>query len=160
MSGWDSFFVAGAGAAAALTGLLFVGVALNLERILADAWLPGRALEPLVLLLTALVVSMLILVPGQSPRLLGAELLAIGLVNWLTITRIHWQGWRAISAPLRRPFIQRVLLAQAASVPYLLSGVTLIAQSEAGLYWVVPGVLGCFAAAVLSAWVLLIEINR
>ena len=67
---WESLFVAEAGASAALAGLLFVALSINLERILKGSGLPGRAGEAIVLLLTVLVVSTFGLVPGQSPRVL------------------------------------------------------------------------------------------
>lgn len=70
---WESLFVAEAGASAALAGLLFVALSINLERILKGIGLPGRAGEAIVLLLTVLVVSTFGLVPGQSPRVLGAR---------------------------------------------------------------------------------------
>jgi hypothetical protein len=54
---WESLFVAEAGASAALAGLLFVALSINLERILKGTGLPGRAGEAIVLLLTVLVVS-------------------------------------------------------------------------------------------------------
>ena len=57
-------------------------------RILQGAGLPGRAGEAIVLLVAVLVVSMLGLVPGQSPTVLGAELLGAGLVAWLTLVAI------------------------------------------------------------------------
>lgn len=160
VSDWGSFFVAAVGAAAALTGLLFVGVSLNLARILALPWLPGRALESLILLLAALVASSLVLVPMRSREVLGIALLVVGLANWLTLIWVHREGWLAIAAPLRRKFVLRVLTAQATAAAYLLGGLVLTLQSEAGLYWVAGGVLGSFVVAVLGAWVLLIEINR
>ena len=46
-SAWHEFFVALAGAAAALTGLLFVAVSLNLRQILAFPSLPLRVGETL-----------------------------------------------------------------------------------------------------------------
>ena len=42
---WESLFVAEAGASAALAGLLFVAISINLERILQGAGLSGRAGE-------------------------------------------------------------------------------------------------------------------
>jgi modulator of FtsH protease len=47
-AGWDSSFVAEVGAPAALAGLLFVAVSINLTRILQFPQLPGRAAETLI----------------------------------------------------------------------------------------------------------------
>jgi hypothetical protein len=160
MGGWDNFFLAEVGASAALAGLLFVGVSLNLTKILNYPWLPGRALEALVLLLTVLVVSSLMLVPGQPRQLLGGEVLIVGLANWLMITRLHLQAWRIIDASFSRPLAGRVACVQAASLPFIVGGITLMLQSDAGYYWLAAGMLGSFVVAVLNAWVLLVEINR
>ncbi len=65
MSEWESFFVAEAGASAALAGLVFVGVSINLDKVLRAPGLPGRAGEALVVLLAVLITSSLLLVPGQ-----------------------------------------------------------------------------------------------
>src|SRR5215210_848044 len=87
-SEWGDFFVASAGASAALTGLVFVAVSINIERILRYPGLPERALETVLLLPGVVVVSLLGLVPGQSRTALGAELLAEGIacsagIGWL-----------------------------------------------------------------------------
>ena len=83
---WSGFATAEVGAAAALTGLLFVAVSINLARILAFPKLPARAAETLVVLLLALVASSLVLLP-QNVRFLGAEVGAIGLgVGTVTLT--------------------------------------------------------------------------
>ena len=91
---WQGLFLAAAGASAALTGLLFVAISINLDRILQGTGLPGRAGEAMVLLVAVLVVSMLGLVPGQSPTMLGAELLGTGLVAWLILATIHVRAVR------------------------------------------------------------------
>lgn len=44
-SEWSELFVASAGASAALAGLVFVAVSINVERILEFPGLPERALE-------------------------------------------------------------------------------------------------------------------
>ena len=61
---WHDLFVAEAGAAAALAGLLFVAISINLKQILAFHTLPIRAASSLVALVVALVISTLVLVPG------------------------------------------------------------------------------------------------
>jgi hypothetical protein len=65
MTGWESFFVAQVGASAAVAGRVFVGVSINLDKILKYAGLPGRAMEALVVLILVLVTSSLMLVPGH-----------------------------------------------------------------------------------------------
>ena len=66
MSAWENFFVAEVGASAVLAGLVFVGLSINLDKIIAGSGLPGCALEALVAMMAVLVVSSLLLVPGQS----------------------------------------------------------------------------------------------
>jgi hypothetical protein len=53
-AGWDNFFVAEAGASAALAGLLFVALSINLQRIMSLPTLPGRAAEGLVSLIAGI----------------------------------------------------------------------------------------------------------
>ena len=88
MIGWENFFIAEVGASAALLGLIFVGVSINLTRIISLPGLPNRALLALIILLTILVMCSLLLVPGQSQTLVGIELLVVGLLVWITATRL------------------------------------------------------------------------
>jgi len=85
MNEWHDFFVATAGASAALTGLIFVGVSINLSRILSTPTLPDRASISMILLLTILMVAILLLVPYKSTITPGIEVLVIGLVVWLGV---------------------------------------------------------------------------
>ena len=84
MDDWHHFFLATAGAAAVLAGLVFVGVSIDLEMILSEpnSGLPGRAAEALILLVAVLIVSALVLVPGQGATWLGVEVLLTGLIAW------------------------------------------------------------------------------
>ncbi|HEY6812159.1 MAG TPA: hypothetical protein VI074_05655 [Propionibacteriaceae bacterium] len=157
---WESLFVAEAGASAALAGLLFVALSINLERILKGTGLPGRAGEAIVLLLTVLVVSTFGLVPGQSPRVLGAEILGFGLLPWLILIGIHVAGVRGHIGPSRGLLVGRIVLAQGAVLPLLIAGVSLLLLAGGGLYWLIPGIVLCLLMAVLDAWVLLVEILR
>ena len=157
---WDSLFLAEASASAALAGLLFVALSINLERILKGAGLPGRAGEAIMLLLAVLVVATWALVPGQSSTVLGAELLGSGLAVWLIVVGIHVQAVRGHVAPSRSLLVRRIVLAQAAILPLMICGVSLLFRAGGGLYWLVPGILLCLLVAVLDAWVLLVEILR
>ncbi len=77
MEGWHDFFVAQAGAAVAFAGLVLVSISINLERIVKAPGLVGRSAEPLVILFSLFVASSLLLVPDQSTRAYGMELLGL-----------------------------------------------------------------------------------
>jgi modulator of FtsH protease len=160
MAGWENFFIAEVGASAALAGLIFVAISINLTKILAYPGLPGRALEALVTLLAVLVTSSLLLVPGQSLAAIGTEILIVGLIVWAGVAAIQVNCWRKFEARYRRPFILQIMMNQIALLPFILSGIFALAQGTNGLYWLVPGFIFCFLAAILDAWVLLVEINR
>lgn len=160
MTGWENFFIAEVGASAALAGLIFVGVSINLTRILSLARLPDRAFEAISLLLAVLVLSSLQLVPGQSITLLGIEILIIGLIIWAGVTMLDLRIRQKTEVQYRRPFLLNMLLSQLASLPYVIAGILVLAIGTSGLYWLVPAVIFSFIKAILDAWVLLVEINR
>jgi hypothetical protein len=91
MNEWHDFFLAQAAATATLTGLVFVGVSINLQTIVSDpcSGLAGRAGQALILLVAVLTVSVLLLVPGQGPGIIGAEILVVGLVCWGWVVAIQ-----------------------------------------------------------------------
>jgi hypothetical protein len=152
---WHDFFVAQAGASAALTGLIFVAVSINLDRILGFSHLPTRALEAIITLLCVLLISTWGLVPNQSCRILGLETLATGLVTWIVQTK-------ALLSTRRSGYETRlrVLLNQLPALPFVIAGVLLALNQPSGLYWIVPGVVLSVVAGVYCAWILLVEIQR
>lgn len=152
---WHDFFVALAGATAALTGLLFVAVSINLDRILSIDGLPERALESLVLLLATLIVSLLSLVPDQSSVALGIELLVIGLGLGAFIAKL-----RHGAVPMHAPKAVRVALPIICTLPLLIGGALLASETADGLLWVVGAAVAAILTAVSNAWVLLVEILR
>lgn len=165
MDEWHDFFLAQAGAAGVLTGLIFVGVSINLEKIVSQSGygLPGRAAEALILLVAVLTASILLLVPGQGTNLIGAEVLVVGLVAWgwvLAIQLMRLRGWQTMPSWLRGPFVLRVALAQIATLPLVAAGIVVLAGGLGGLYWLVAGMVFSILVALFDAWVLLVEINR
>jgi hypothetical protein len=157
-SGWENFFIAEAGASAALTGLLFVAASINLQRILSFPQLPGRAVEALMVLASVLVVDLFGLIPGQSTATLGAELLGTGLLVWITASWLQLRAHQK-SDPLHWT-ITRILTSQLPSLGYLLSGGALLAGARGGIFWLAPGTLLCLIGGMVNAWVLLVEIVR
>jgi hypothetical protein len=165
MNAWHDFFLAQAGAAGVLTGLVFVGVSINLQKIVSDpnSGLAGRAAEALILLVAVLTASVLVLVPAQSPGVLGAEVLVVGLTTWgwvVYIQLLRLRSWGTMRPDMRTSFMGRVVLGQIATLPLVIAGVAVLSVGQGGLYWLVAGTLFSILAALVEAWVLLIEIDR
>ncbi len=88
-SQWSDFALAQLGASAALLGLVFVGMSINLKEFVGTPLLVNRALEAIVLLATVLVTATAVLIPDQSREVVGVELLAIGLFTTLSVLRLQ-----------------------------------------------------------------------
>jgi modulator of FtsH protease len=162
---WHDFFLATAGAASVLAGLVFVGLSINLGVIMSNPTygLAGRALEALVLLMAVLIVTSLLLVPGQGMVFAGVVVLAVGLANWAAIVAIHLvqlRNWQSLESNLRWHFVTRVVLGQIATLPFVVAGFAVLGWGYSGLYWLVAGAVLSFLVAVSDAWILLIEIHR
>lgn len=156
---WQVFFAAQIGASAALLGLIFVGVSLNLERIVAAPALVRRALLALLLLLGVLLLGSLALIPGQPAALFAVELLVAGLaLNGLGIlvSRTAWRAPMTTRANIALNFV----LSELATLPYLAAGLVLLAGGTGALGWIAAGMMLSTIKAVSDAWVLLVEINR
>jgi modulator of FtsH protease len=160
LAAWVAFFTALTGAAAVLTGLLFVAVSINLSNILKGAtMLPARAAETLAMLLFVVISSGLALVPYDT-GLLGAEILVIAVPLTVITVRNQLKFWRqSPDAPLLWS-VSRMTASGVALVPGTVAGVSLAAHWGGGLYWLAPAALLGIAGAVYSAWVLLVEIVR
>ncbi|MCC6918395.1 MAG: hypothetical protein IT548_04290 [Alphaproteobacteria bacterium] len=153
---WIAFFTAEVGATAALAGLVIVAISINLARILSFPHLPGRAAEMLVILIGALLVSSFMLFPaGILPR---ATYLALALATWTIPVGALLRDLR--KGALVRATIGRAVLAQLPTVPMLVGGWLMTAGDPAGIVWLAFAVLLALVAAMVSTWVLLVEILR
>jgi hypothetical protein len=158
--GWSDFFAAQLGASAALAGLLFVGISINMTKILAYPHLTNRALQALIMLVAILLVSSLMLVPGQSFAELGFEVLIVGAVVSVMVADVSVKSLRVVEKEHRSAIIFEALLGQLALVFYVAAGVVMFTKGAEGIYLVVPAFLMSFVNAIEDAWVLLVEINR
>lgn len=149
-----------AGAAATLTGLVFVALSVNLPKIMVFPGLPGRAAESILQFLEVFLIATVALIPRQSDRALALEFLSIGSILWVAQVAGQIHYLRNRSGHPWSWFLYRATLGQIATVPFCVAGIALLLDSPGALYWLVPGFVFSFLAGGLSAWVLLVEIQR
>jgi hypothetical protein len=156
---WHDLFVASAGAAAALTGLIFVAVSINLAQILKDRRLPIRAAETLAVLLGLMFLSVFVLVPRQSHAVLGGEIAGLGLVMAAILVPKRVRVPREANEP-RAWSLVPLLVILGSTLPMLVAGISVLAATGGGLYWLVPELILGYAGAIINGWILLVEIQR
>jgi modulator of FtsH protease len=157
---WEAFYTAQLGAAAALGGLVFVGLSLNLKKILSYAWLPGRALLALMVLMAILIISSFMLMPGQSLNALGIEIAVVGVLLFLVGSGMEVYALRKVNLQNQPAFIVNLVLLEFGILPFIVGSILLLLGIEGGFYWIAAGVIVSFIKAVTDAWVLLVEVNR
>jgi hypothetical protein len=157
---WSDFFVAQAGASAALAGLIFVGLSINLDRIVHYPHMLYRAGAALVVLLSILVISSLMLAPQDSMRAYGLEALGAGAIAWLVTTWLTFRGMRETPGEFRSRARDALIRVQFSTVPMVIAGIVILSSGSNGLYWLLAGFLAGFIVAIAEGWVLLVEIHR
>jgi len=157
---WQPLLEVQAGAAATLTGLVFVAASINLSRIIAIPGLTGRVAETLFQFLQVFFLSTALLIPRQPAAAAAGEILAVALISWgLQVSGLVRYA-RSGSGHPRRWLAIRSIQAQLASIPLLVAAGVLFAGNAGGMDWVVAGFVFSFIAGVTNSWVLLIEIIR
>jgi len=160
LGSWHTFFSTQAEVSAALTGLVFVALSINLKQILSLPGLADRAGEALLLLLLPVLVGLAGVLPQTSIRALGGELLGLGLVEMTMVSLILVAGHRFATERPPQEFMVRVGGAEGAVVMTVIAGALLLAGRSGGLWWEAVGTGLCIAAGVGDAWILLVEILR
>jgi len=158
---WQNFYLMTGGAAAALTGLIFVALSLQARAIIGHPLFRDRALVSLASLMGAIVLSGAVLLPGQSPLGLGIE---VGLVLAFFAVRLVRAAWLMSSVGARtrrRPGRRWVIEWTVWTLWFAVLGasaVTLAIGSAAGFYLLAIAILWMFALNVWNAWVLIEEV--
>jgi hypothetical protein len=151
LAAWHELFVATATAAAALLGLIFVAISFHMREIETRPTLRLRARLNLQALGAVLTVSLAALLPGQGPRWLGAELLAIAFAYFGLVVA----GWRRTAREIHglpADVRFRVLLQNSVLILQIAAGVSLMIGRGPGLYLEAPMVLLALPVTIFNAW--------
>jgi modulator of FtsH protease len=159
--GWSELFVAVAGAAAALAGLIIVAMSVTIKEIIASRTLPSRAAATISSMVLILVLSVLGLIPDQSDTAFGVEVVvasAIALIPPVLMSQRVLSDRSYHASVATRVF--RVVVGLVPVLLALAGGVLVIAGSETGMFLIAASIALVFVTSMLNAWVLLVEIQR
>lgn len=164
-SQWSDFALAQLGASAALLGLVFVGISINLRELVGSPLLVNRALEAIVLLASVLFGATAVLIPEQGNDACAVELIALGLAVAAVVTRLQaGLGHDVVASgergPTRFSIAVRRILGLGSTVLLVVAGILLAAEVGGGLYWWPAAIAVAYFCALVNAWVLLVEILR
>jgi hypothetical protein len=160
---WGTYATVAGGAAAGLTGLLFVAVSIRIDVIAASQELRNRAAQTLTLFVTALLITIVLAIPDQSGWVLGLELVGIALITGVSQIILDRRAradrsQREGTAHRVAAILDAVAPNLVTSVLLLVAGGMLVAGLQAGLDVLVLPVLTALVGGVVSAWLLLTKI--
>ena len=157
---WHDFYVMAGGAAAALTGLLFVAMSLHSGAILRHPLYGDRAVGTLISLMTILFISGAVLIPGQSALAIGIEVGLLALyhviASYREVRRMSPSGYAALSR--RRRFLE-LTGASVWIVLFVASAVSLMIGAGGGFYILAAVMPFMFDWNGYVAWVLLTKVS-
>jgi hypothetical protein len=157
LAAWTDFANTVAGGAAALAGLLFVGLSLNLSEVLEYPGVPSRAAATLGLTVAILLIAIFVATPGQGRQALSLEIAVIGVAT-AAMVLVAMRHQRA--GPNRAKALTSMLMLMLPAVLFLVAALSLWFERGGGLYWVTAAVTTGFVAATANAWVLVVELKR
>lgn len=159
---WHDFYLMAGGAAAALTGLLFVAMSLHSAAIMRNPFFRYRAIGTLTSLTALLAISAAVLVPGQPQVALGIEVeLAALFFLAQTVRGITRRGPSSGGVQLGR--LRSVIENVGGSawvVVFMAAGVSLVARAGGGFYLLAPVIVLAFGWNIYVAWVLITEVSE
>jgi hypothetical protein len=112
-------------------------------------------MESLLIFALALIASMLVAIPGQSVRLLGAEILVLGGIYGVGVIAANSKTKEASPNARLNRLLSYTTPALLSAVLTLVSGALLIAGQVSGLYWLVAAMILALSGGVPSAWLFL-----
>lgn len=156
---WQDFFVVLGGGAAALTGLVFVAMSMNLGVITQDVTHRYRAIGTLSGFTAGFMICVLALMGGQDHRAVGAE----WLVTSVLAAVIYVHGYvRAIGAGASSIGLGkgRLVTGTALYLVEVTGAALIVAGYVAGLYIAAVALTILLAFMISGAWLLIVGVSK
>jgi hypothetical protein len=156
---WHEFFVTVGGAAAALTGLVFVAISLHLDVIAHDATHRARAEGTLAGFSAVFMICALALMGSQDNRAVGVEWAIVASVPAIVYVKGYVQGTRKSGSAVGLSPLRSVLLTTFYVVE--IAGAILLALGYGvGSYIAATAMLAVLAFGIAGAWLLLVGVQQ
>jgi len=157
---WHDFYVGMGIASAALLGFAFLGLSERSDRMNGHGGSHGSEGHTLGSLLGLVTVSLVVLIPGQSPKSLGLTLLATGVVGLALTARLLWRDMRGQLKHAGPAFLAwRIVLPLVVLLADILASIMLLVGARASgmesLYLLSAAFLILLLTAARNAWELL-----
>ena len=155
---WQVFYATVAAVSATLTGLLFVSLSLNRERLKGQTphTIIGQARQTFGDFLYVLMISLVFIVPHQLPISLSIALLVLGLSRGIAF-------FRQAAISLKNRSISLLIIVKEIGLPFTASlGLIIVAIAinfgvMNAIYGLVVVIAALLVTACWNAWLLLIE---
>jgi hypothetical protein len=151
---WSNFFVMVGGGAAALAGLVFIAMSINLSIINRDVTHKNRAIATMTGFTAVFMTCAFALLGNQTYKWIGVEWLVVSLVPTITYVRVYIRA-RKMGKSSVGLSVGRFIAGTSCYVAQIIGSVLLISGYVAGLYLASVAMVLSFAFFISGAWLLI-----
>ena len=155
---WNNFFIMVGGGAAALAGLVFIAMSINLPIINRDATHKNRAIATMTGFTAVFMVCAFALIGNQNYQWIGVEWLVVSLVPTITYIRVYIRA-KKIGRSSVGLSVSRFIAGTTCYVAQIVGSALLISGHVAGLYLASVAMVLSFAFFISGAWLLITGIH-
>ncbi|MFN8037155.1 MAG: hypothetical protein U0V73_14580 [Acidimicrobiia bacterium] len=156
---WHDFFVLVGGAAAALTGLVFVALSLNLAVVMSDATHRYRSIGTLTNFAGIFVVCGLAVMGGQNHVAVGTEWFVVAIAAGAVYVNGYLRA-RTGGGSQRTMSLMRTVAGTTLYGTQVVGAIVLALGATTGLYIAAIAMVLLAAYSVTGAWLLLVGIHH
>jgi hypothetical protein len=156
---WNNFFVMVGGGAAALAGLVFIAMSINLPIITRDATHKNRAIATLTGFTAVFMICAFALIGNQNYQWIGVEWLVVTLIPTITYIRVYFRATKTGRSSVGLS-IGRFIVGTSCYVAQIIGSLLLMSGYVAGLYVASAAMVLSFAFFISAAWLLIIGIHE
>jgi hypothetical protein len=151
---WNNFFIMVGGGAAALAGLVFIAMSINLSIINRDATHKSRAIATMTGFTAVFMICAFALLGNQGYQWVGVEWLVVSIVPTITYIGVYFRAKKVGRSSVGLS-TSRFIAGASCYVAQIIGSALLISGHVAGLYVASVAMVLSFAFFISGAWLLI-----